>query len=129
MSFNQAEYVKKYQREQRIEKKVTFNRNSPDDMAILTWLTSRPAGMVKYIKDLIHTDMIEEAKKMKSISIDNGVSTCTPAEAVSSVDWDVIAHYMDDDTREQVAAELAPCTELAFLTRYLEIAPADLIIG
>ena len=127
--FDQAEYVKKYQREQRIEKKVTFNRNNPDDMSALNWLTSRPTGMVKYIKDLIHADMIQEEKKMKSISIDNGISTCTPAEAVNSVSWDVIVHYMDDNTREQVANELAPCTELAFLTRYLEIAPADLIIG
>lgn len=127
--FDQAEYVKKYQREQRIEKKVTFNRNNPDDMSALNWLTSRPTGMVKYIKDLIRADMIQEEKKMKTISIDNGISTCTPAEAVNSVAWDVIVHYMDDTTREQVANELAPCTELAFLTRYLEIAPADLIIG
>ena len=55
--FNQAEYIKKYQREQRIEKKVTFNRNNPQDMILLEWLMSRPEGMVKYIKSLIHSDM------------------------------------------------------------------------
>lgn len=66
---------------------------------------------------------------MKSISINNGVDTCTPAEAVESMAWEVIANFMDDETRERVATELAPCTEVAFLTRYLELAPADLIIG
>ena len=55
--FDQAEYIKQYQREQRIEKKVTFNRNNPDDIALLEWLTTRPDGMVKYIKGLIRSDM------------------------------------------------------------------------
>lgn len=55
--FNQAEYVKRYQREQRIEKKVTFNRNNHEDMILLEWLMSRPEGMVKYIKSLIRSDM------------------------------------------------------------------------
>ena len=55
--FNQAEYVKRYQRENRIEKKVTFNRNDPRDMELLEWLTSRPDGMVHYIKSLIRSDM------------------------------------------------------------------------
>lgn len=55
--FNQAEYIKRYQREQRIEKKVTFNRNSQEDMVLLEWLTTRPEGMVKYIKSLIRSDM------------------------------------------------------------------------
>lgn len=58
IKFDQAEYIKKYHREQRIEKKVTFNRNNPDDMALLEWLQSRPDGMVHYIKTLIRSDMI-----------------------------------------------------------------------
>ena len=44
-------------------------------------------------------------------------------------DWDYVVAYMDDETREQVHDELAPCDNLAFLKRYLEIAKADLIIG
>lgn len=56
--FDQAEYIRQYQRENRIEKKVTFNRNNPDDMALLEWLQSRPDGMVHYIKTLIRSDMI-----------------------------------------------------------------------
>lgn len=55
--FDQAAYVRQYQRENRIEKKVTFNRNNSDDMALLEWLASRPEGMVQYIKHLIRSDM------------------------------------------------------------------------
>ena len=43
--------------------------------------------------------------------------------------WDYVVSYMDDETREQVHSELAPCSELDFLKRYLEIAKTDLIIG
>lgn len=43
--------------------------------------------------------------------------------------WDAIASYMDDEKREQVHAELAPCSEQKFLDRYLELDPdfADLL--
>ena len=34
---------------------------------------------------------------------------------------DTIASYMDDDKREQVHAELAPCEPEEFLERYLEL--------
>lgn len=42
---------------------------------------------------------------------------------------DAIAIYMDDDIRETVHAELAPCTPDEFLTRYVELDPdfADLL--
>ena len=66
---------------------------------------------------------------MKNISIDNGHSFCTPTEAASALPWDAIVAMMDDDTCETVAREYAPCENVEFLTRYLEIAPADLIIG
>lgn len=36
---------------------------------------------------------------------------------------DVIAVYMDDDKREQVHFELAPCEPEEFLKRYLELDP------
>lgn len=35
-----------------------------------------------------------------------------------------IALYMDDDLREQVHAELAPCSPKEFLARYLELDPS-----
>lgn len=65
----------------------------------------------------------------KGISIDNGLTWTTPAEALQTVSIETLAEYMDDDAREETAQELAPCTPEAFLTRYLEIAPADLIVG
>lgn len=35
--------------------------------------------------------------------------------------WDAIVNYMDDEIREQVHAELAPCTNEEFLKRYVEL--------
>jgi hypothetical protein len=66
---------------------------------------------------------------MKNISINNGNSFCTVQDAISNMDWDVIVSMMDDDIREKVHFELAPCTEEEFLNRYLEVATEDLIIG
>lgn len=40
---------------------------------------------------------------------------------VNQVTLDEIATYMNDDIREQVHAELAPCTPENFLTRYLQL--------
>jgi hypothetical protein len=66
---------------------------------------------------------------VKQISIDNGHSYVTPAEAIDAMSWDVIVNMMDDDTRETVHAAVAPCTDLEFLAAYLERATDDLIIG
>jgi hypothetical protein len=71
----------------------------------------------------------QEVKKMKRISVDNGRTFVSPEEALEQFDLDVIAHYMDDEDREQTHLEMAPCTDLEFLTRYLEIAKDDIIIG
>lgn len=38
-------------------------------------------------------------------------------------DWDAIVNLMDDDIREKVHFEMAPCTEEAFLKRYLQLDP------
>lgn len=37
--------------------------------------------------------------------------------------WNAIGSYMDDDIREAVHAELAPCTAQEFLERYVELDP------
>lgn len=37
--------------------------------------------------------------------------------------WQTIASYMDDDIREALHAELAPCTNTEFLEEYLEEDP------
>lgn len=33
-------------------------------------------------------------------------------------DWDTVVNLMDDDIREQVHAEIAPCTPQEFYNRY-----------
>ena len=59
----------------------------------------------------------ERRNKMKKIEI-NGVM----------YDWDTIASYMDDDIREQIHGELAPCTEKVFWERYVELDPENEIL-
>ena len=66
---------------------------------------------------------------MKKISIDNGHSYVAPAEAIDAMSWDAIVDMMDDDIREAVHSEIAPCTEAEFLAAYLDRAADDLIIG
>ena len=66
---------------------------------------------------------------MAQISVDNGLHFVPPQNAIRKMDWDVIVHYMDDAIAERVHDELAPCSKLEFLRRYLELAPYDLIIG
>ena len=70
---------------------------------------------------------------MAEISLDNGNSFMDAREALPMIEernlWEAVVNLMDDETREQVHTELAPCTELEFLTRSLELAPCDLVIG
>jgi hypothetical protein len=70
---------------------------------------------------------------MAKISIDNGRTYMTAQEAMPAIAerglWDAIANVMDDDIREAVHSEMAPCTEAEFLAAYLERAPHDLVIG
>jgi len=72
---------------------------------------------------------------MKKISLNNGCSFKSYNDlSVDDIDyvnedWDNIVSFMDDDAREEVHSELAPCSELEFLKRYLEIAKTDLVIG
>lgn len=69
----------------------------------------------------------------KEISLDNGIRFMSAEEAMPEIFernlWDVVVSMMDDDTRERVHFELAPCSELEFLRRYLEVAREDLVIG
>lgn len=64
---------------------------------------------------------------MASISVTNGASTCTAAEAVASVSWDVIVNAMDDTTREMVCNE-GITDKVEFLTRYMELLPLPFVI-
>ena len=78
----------------------------------------------------------EEMDMSKMVSLDNGITFLSADEALErmkseqcSVTWDALVNLMDDDTREAVAYELAPCSESEFLARYLEVAADDLIVG
>ena len=45
------------------------------------------------------------------------------ANKITQNQMDVIAVLMDDEIRERVHGELAPCTPEAFLKRYCELEP------
>ena len=66
---------------------------------------------------------------MKKISLDNGTTYIDAADALKQWPLDDLAQYMDDETRESVNMDIAPCTDLEFLTEYLKRAAADLVIG
>lgn len=66
---------------------------------------------------------------MARISIDNGHGYVTAAKALEVYSIDDIAQFMDDDVREQVHSDIAPCTDEEFLEEYLRRAPEDIIIG
>ena len=66
---------------------------------------------------------------MKRVSIDNGMHYVSPAEALETFSLDVMANYMDDGICYAVNDELSPCSDEAFLIRYLELCEDDLIIG
>ena len=66
------------------------------------------------------------------ISLDNGRTWKTASEAMSEINernlWDSIVNMMDDEIRESVHADCAPCTNEEFLTEYLHRVDG-LIIG
>lgn len=70
---------------------------------------------------------------MAQISVNNGRTFVSAHEAMARIEeyhlWNSVVAAMSDDLREQVHAELAPCSEEAFLARYLELAREDLVIG
>ena len=70
---------------------------------------------------------------MKQISLNNGRSYMDASEAMPEIMernlWDTVVNLMDDDTREAVAYDMAPCSEEEFLSAYLKRADDDLIIG
>lgn len=69
---------------------------------------------------------------MARLSVNNGTSYIDLSE-LSDGDLETLfaplANLMDDDAREQTHSELAPCTTREFMTRYLDLAKDDLLIG
>ena len=63
---------------------------------------------------------------MYTISIDNGLSTTTPEQAIATLGMDVIRNMMDDDTCAQIEYQ-QPRNDVEFINLYLQYAP--IIIG
>lgn len=81
---------------------------------------------------LLITYYIKELKMGKEVSLNNGATFYYVDELSDDIidkNWQLLTAAMDDDVREKVHLELAPCTNREFLTSYLKIATEDLIIG
>lgn len=84
----------------------------------------------------------------KRISLDNGITYMTAAEAVKYINktprrkvnetqqekqrmlwWSKIISSMDEDLYHEVDEDVSPCTGEEFLAEYLDRAPHDLVIG
>lgn len=86
------------------------------------------------IGDEYDPDTVSEPKE---VSLDNGRHWLDPQmvlelddDEIAELDrlWDALAAVMDDETRETVAADVAPCSKQEFLAEYLRRAPHDLCI-
>lgn len=107
--FNQAEYIKEYQRENRITKKVTFNRKNPDDMEMVEWLNNRPEGIVQYLKRLIREDMKHSKTREPSPEFDDPIcALCTDENRADCKKHDnTIKIELVDDFEDKEAIEKA----------------------
>ena len=70
---------------------------------------------------------------MTQISLDNGHTYLDAQEAAPIIDsmrlWDAVWEIMDDDLREKIHMEHAPCSNEEFLVAYLAESEENLIIG
>lgn len=76
---------------------------------------------------------------MKKINLSNGSSShwfsADESENAiifakeNGISFDSIACVMDDDLRDSIHFDLAPCSEAEFLAEYLRRSDADLIVG
>ena len=55
------------------------------------------------------------------VAKEEGPGMPAASKMIEQFPWETIVHYMDDDIREQVHRELAPCANEDFLARYLEL--------
>lgn len=76
------------------------------------------------------SDVVDSILIPRRISIDNGANFIEPEEALDRMPYATIENFMDEEVVAEILREpLAPCTQIKFLKRYLELAKADLIIG
>ena len=130
-------------------KHFSLKYNIVNDKEVIEKLASVPS-VQGYIKGLIIEDLAKEKtesvpksapkiKRKKStrfVSLDNGHTFLKADEVIQylsvpncPISWDTIVSFMDNRIINKVNNELAPCSELEFLIRYLELAKENLIIG
>lgn len=70
---------------------------------------------------------------MKHISLDNAHTYLSADDAMPEIIkrnlWGLVVSQMDDDIRESVHNDIAPCTEAEFLREYLIRADSNIVIG
>ena len=55
--FDQKKYVNEYIKSKIVYRKMNFNRQSPDDMAMVEWIDQQPEGVSNYLKGLVDGDI------------------------------------------------------------------------
>jgi len=86
-----------------------------------------PEAFMEAFNDIIVSSRSHVVFNGKKLTADELLDVVADPEA--GISWDTIVNYMDDDIREYVHRDIAPCSELDFLNRYLEVSPDDLIIN
>ena len=73
---------------------------------------------------------------MAILNLENGnpranidMSELAEHEEEIKANWLALMNVMDDGLCERVHGEIAPCTELEFLARYLALANEDIVVG
>lgn len=87
---------------------------------LTTWVLDEDATMELPELDKVETvrDLEYELKKIDLSWWTLTVEEMYQLENGSSFDWETIVNYMDDDLREEIHRELAPCKEEDFLSEY-----------
>ena len=107
----------------------------PEELAALAEEAKQRRLSRSTVLRMIVQDWIKTRRRpmAKQISLNNGYTFLDADEAIEKIEdqdlWQVVVETMDPEVREKVHCELAPCSNLAFLRRYLELAAEDLIIG
>lgn len=113
----------------------------PHRVSIADWIEQldiRVVGEQLKQRDWIEFRTLDEAREWvaehvaKHVSLDNGLTFLSADEAIDDIEsrglWDAVVNAMDDDVREYVHNEMAPCSNKEFLERYLVLAYDDLVI-
>ena len=56
MTFDKKTYDQEYQKANVTTKRLPFNKNNPDDVALLSWAENQHENFTQYIKRLIRQD-------------------------------------------------------------------------